>query len=406
MSFVKQHALLHKHCLHKYVMNERTVFTQSAQKENIRADCAPPPAVWSCGSGPAAAEAWWRLRSWVIAHGSVGRVGDGFDLSPPAFSRSSALAWGWKRRFFPLDWERCCITVVLGSLYEVLLRCVLAVLSGCCWGTVVIEISGIAHRSGGRVGDGLALSPLAFPRSSAWASVILSLIPNAAKRSQTQQTHQTQPNSAKRLLVWLSTEAVASFHSPVLPFFPPCLLLLSRLISIEETLSARLSKLENYGFDQLVSQRNWYHLLKEKSGFWGTRLSRRDVRGRIYEGCMGEVANRMSGGSFCGGRWGYLPFRHHDNRYSADWIRLCPGLSENSEDGNSCPKPHKAARFDWSRGKSGQQWDWDYKPEYGCHHVETYGFASENWWFQRPEWTERIKLWRYAAVRPKRHNKI
>ncbi len=177
-----------------------------------------------------------------------------------------------------------------------------------------------------------------------------------------------------RLSVWLSTEAVAFFHSPVLPFFPPCLLLLSRLISIEETLSARLSKLENYGFDQLVSQRNWYHLLKEKSGFWGTRLSRRDVRGRIYEGCMGEVANRMSGGSFCGGRWGYLPFRHHDNRYSADWIRLCPGLSENSEDGNSCPKPHKAAHFDWSRGKSGQQWDWDYKPEYGCHHVETYGF--------------------------------
>ncbi len=56
--------------------------------------------------------------------------------------------------------------------------------------------------------------------------------------------------------VWLSTEAVAYFHSPVLPFFPPCLLLLSRLISIEETLSARLSKLENYGFDQLVSQRN------------------------------------------------------------------------------------------------------------------------------------------------------
>ncbi len=42
---------------------------------------------------------------------------------------------------------------------------------------------------------------------------------------------------------------------------------------------------------------------------------------------------------------GYLPFRHHDNRYSADWIRLCPGLSENSEDGNSCPKSHKAARL-------------------------------------------------------------
>ncbi len=143
-------------------------------------------------------------------------------------------------------------------------------------------------------------------------------------------------------------------------FFPPCLLLLYRLISIEETLSARLSKLENYGFDQLVSQRDWYHLLNEKSGFWGTCLSWRDVRGRIYEGCMGEVANRVSGGSFHWGRWGYLPIRHHDNRYSADWIRLCPGLSKNSEDGNSCPKSHKAARFDWSCGKSGQQWDWDY----------------------------------------------
>ncbi len=52
---------------------------------------------------------------------------------------------------------------------------------------------------------------------------------------------------------------------------------------------------------------------------------------------MGEVANRVSGGSFRWGRWGYLPFRHHDNRYSAVWIRLYPGLSKNSEDGNSCP---------------------------------------------------------------------
>ncbi len=58
--------------------------------------------------------------------------------------------------------------------------------------------------------------------------------------------------------------------------------------------------------------------------------------------------------------WRYLPIRNHDNRYFADWIRLCPGLSKNSEDGNSCPKPHKAARHDWSSGKSGQHWDWDY----------------------------------------------
>ncbi len=31
---------------------------------------------------------------------------------------------------------------------------------------MAIEIVGIAHESGGRVGDGLALSPPAFPRSS------------------------------------------------------------------------------------------------------------------------------------------------------------------------------------------------------------------------------------------------
>ncbi len=41
-----------------------------------------------------------------------------------------------------------------------------------------------------------------------------------------------------------------------------------------------------------------------------------------------------------------LPIRNHDNRYFADWIRLCPGLSKNSEDRNSCPKSHKAARLD------------------------------------------------------------
>ncbi len=41
----------------------------------------------------------------------------------------------------------------------------------------------------------------------------------------------------------------------------------------------------------------------------------------------------------------YLPIRNHDNRYFSDWIRLCPGLSKNSENGNSCPKPHKAARM-------------------------------------------------------------
>ncbi len=197
---------------------------------------------------------------------------------------------------------------------------------------------------------------------------------------------------ATLILVWHSTEVVAldfTPHPTLFFFLSACFCCLVSL-SIEKTPSARLSKLENYGFDQLVSQRDWYHLLNEKSGFWGTCLSRRDVRGRIYEGCVGEVANRVSGGSFRGGRWRYLPFRHHDNRYSAVWIRRYPGLSKNSEDGNSCPKCHKAARFDWSCGKSGQQWDWDYKPKYGYHHDETHSFGSETWWFQRSEWTKRM----------------
>ncbi len=206
----------------------------------------------------------------------------------------------------------------------------------------------------------------------------------------------------EHLLVWHSTEVVAYISLPALPFFSSLLAsAVSSHPSIEETLSARLSKLENYGFDQLVSQRDWYHLLNEKSGFWGTCLSWRDVRGRIYEGCMGEVANRVSGGSFRWGRWGYLPFRHHDNRYSADWIRLYPGLSKNSEDGNSCPKSHKAARFDWSCGKSGQQWDWDYKPEYGCHHDEINSFASETCWFQRSEWIKRMSCGSLQLFAPK-----
>ncbi len=100
-----------------------------------------------------------------------------------------------------------------------------------------------------------------------------------------------------------------------------------------------------YGFDQLVSQRNWHHLLDEKLGFGGTWLPRRHVRSWLHDGRVGEVADRVSSGSFCGGHWRYLPIRNHDNRSSADWIRLCPGLSKNSENGNSCPKPHKAARL-------------------------------------------------------------
>ncbi len=114
--------------------------------------------------------------------------------------------------------------------------------------------------------------------------------------------------------------------------------LLCSLVSWE-TLSALLSKLKYYGLTGLLMQ-----LTLSKLGFRGTWLPWRNVRSRLYDGRVGEVANRVSGGSFRGGHW-YLPFRNHDNRYFADWIRLYPGLSKNSENGNSCPKPHKAARM-------------------------------------------------------------
>ncbi len=124
------------------------------------------------------------------------------------------------------------------------------------------------------------------------------------------------------------------FSLPVLPLFS-LFAFLSHLI-YWETISARLSELKDYGFDQLVSQRNWHHLLVEKPGCWGTWLPGRNIRSWLYDGRVGEVANRMSSGSFRGGHWRYLPIRNHDNRYFAEWIRLCPGLSKNSENGNSC----------------------------------------------------------------------
>ncbi len=204
------------------------------------------------------------------------------------------------------------------------------------------------------------------------------------------------------LLIWLSTEAVAFFSLSRPPLFSSLLASsVSSHIYWRDSLCTALQTGKLWIWSTGLSAQ----LIPSSQGevwvlgnpFVPTGRSRPDIRGMHGRGGKSYVWRL-----FPWGRWGYLPFRHHDNRYSADWIRLCPGLSENSEDGNSCPKSHKAARFDWSRGKSGQQWDWDYKPEYGCHHVETYGFASENWWFQRPEWTERIKLWKVCSCSPQK----
>ncbi len=151
------------------------------------------------------------------------------------------------------------------------------------------------------------------------------------------------------LLLWHSTEAVAFFHSPSSPLFS-LLARLSRLILRDSLCTAlRTERLWIWSTGLLVqltpSSRREAWVLGNL-----TALTGRSQR-RLYEGCVGEVADRVSSGSFRGGHW-YLPIRNHDNRYFADWIRLCPGLSKNSEDGNSCPKPHKAARHDWSSGSA------------------------------------------------------
>ncbi len=153
-----------------------------------------------------------------IAHRSGGRVGDGFALFPPVFPRSSALSgytqflrWsGWRRKlslrreFSPallaapatlplrrssgcarrwIRWEiktgdplssfpirssvRCNALCSRRARSEECVRAYESRAPRCCWGTAVSEITGIAHRSGGRVGDGFALFPPVFPRSSA-----------------------------------------------------------------------------------------------------------------------------------------------------------------------------------------------------------------------------------------------
>ncbi len=146
------------------------------------------------------------------------------------------------------------------------------------------------------------------------------------------------------------------FHSPSSPLFS-LLALLSRLFSSIERLSLHCSS--NWKIMDLI---NWS--LNAIDTIFSTRSlgsGEPDCPdGMFAAGRVGEVADRVSSGSFRGGHWRYLLIRNHDNRSSADWIRLCPGLSKNSENGNSCPKPHKAARHDWSSGKSGQHWDWDY----------------------------------------------
>ncbi len=144
----------------------------------------------------------------------------------------------------------------------------------------------------------------------------------------------TQPvaTSPTLLTLWLSTEAVAFSPRPhpYLPALLPCLV----RDSLCTALQTKILWI-NWSLNAIDTIETWV------SGNL-TALTERSQPAIQWH--VGEVANRVSCGSFRGGHW-YLPIRNHDNRYFADWIRLCPGLSNNSENGNSCPKPHKAARM-------------------------------------------------------------
>ncbi len=121
---------------------------------------APAPRIVSVPviswSGPAAAEARWRIRLRGLKHGSGEWVGDGLALSPPAFPRFSALSGcglpplsdsSWlifsPRRlilFLYPEWlvfcrGNTCITVILGSYYESfhIRPCLLVWLFGSRW---------------------------------------------------------------------------------------------------------------------------------------------------------------------------------------------------------------------------------------------------------------------------------
>ncbi len=108
--------------------------------------------------------------------------------------------------------------------------------------------------------------------------------------------------------------------------------LLCSLVSWE-TLSALLSKLKDYGLTGLLMQ-----LTLSKLGFRGnltalTERSQRAIRWRV-----GEVANRVSCGSFRGGHW-YLSIRNHDNRYLVIGLGFALGYRRIQKTGTAVQSP-------------------------------------------------------------------
>ncbi len=180
----------------------------------------------------------------------------------------------------------------------------------------------------------------AFPTQPRWVMINTNFQPKIGLR---------QPNALTPYLFLFGSQRRWSLSLPVLTLIFPALLPCLVRDSLCTALQTKILWI-NWSLNAIDTIETWV------SGNLTalTERSQPAIRWRV-----GEVANRVSGGSFRGGHW-YLPIRNHDNRYFADWIRLCPGLSKNSENGNSCPKPHKAARMIEAVGRAVSIEHWDY----------------------------------------------
>ena len=124
------------------------------------------------------------------------------------------------------------------------------------------------------------------------------------------------------ILSKLLTEAVTFFLSPS-PLLPASLSSLSCPVhSILKRLSLHCSPTKSHGIDQLVSQRNWHHLLNEKTRGGGLTMPFRNGGGRLRDGLVGEVEACVPGGPLHGGHWRCLHIWSHRYRGFADRIGL------------------------------------------------------------------------------------
>ncbi len=125
------------------------IFFHSHQIQPPLSEIGSPP----CGSSP-------RRKGSTLCR-STSSEGDGKEVDE--LLQSERKKWGADRVF-----SHCNTLLSRQTRFEDCVRAYpIVVRSRYCWSTAAIEITGIEHGSGGPVGDGLALSPPAFPRSSA-----------------------------------------------------------------------------------------------------------------------------------------------------------------------------------------------------------------------------------------------